>query len=77
MKLCSSQLLAVFSLYVLCVLSGTEVRFVTGVGEEVDRGYLEPGTNLVSVVSTLSLFFSVSYHHSRNTGLIYHVHHRA
>lgn len=49
---------------------------MSGVEEEVDRGYLEPGTNLVSVVSTLSPF-SVSYHHSCNTGLIYHVCHRA
>lgn len=36
------------------LLSGTEVRFVSGVGEEVDEGYLETGTNLVSVVSSLS-----------------------
>lgn len=34
--------------------SGTEVRFVSGIGEEVDKGYLETGANLVSVVSTLS-----------------------
>lgn len=39
------------------LLSGTEVRFVPGVGEEVDEGYLETGTNLVSVVSTLFSFF--------------------
>lgn len=32
-----------------------EVRFVSGIGEEVDEGYLETNTNLVSVVSTLSL----------------------
>lgn len=36
------------------LLSGTEVRFASGVVEEVDEGYLETGTNLVSVVSTLS-----------------------
>lgn len=33
--------------------SAPEVRFVLGVVEEVDEDYLETGTNLVSVVSSL------------------------
>lgn len=42
------------------LFSGTEVRFVSGVGEEVDEGYLETYANLVSVVSTLSFLFPLS-----------------
>ncbi len=45
------------------LLCGTEVRFVSGVGEEVDEGYLETNTNLVSVVSSLCAF-SLSYQYS-------------
>lgn len=54
------------------VSSGTEVRFVSGVGEEVDEGYLETNANLVSAVSTLSPF-CFSYRHSHRAGPIYHV----
>lgn len=48
---------------VLLYVAGTEIRFVSGIGEEVDKGYLETGTNLVSVVSTLFLF-PFSYRHT-------------
>lgn len=57
---------------IFVLFSGTEVRFVSGVGEEVDEGYLETDANLVSVVSTLSPF-SFSCHHFCHTGLIHHV----
>lgn len=45
-----------------------EVRSVSGIGEEVDEGYLETNTNLVSVVSTLSPF-SCSFHCSCHAGI--------
>lgn len=56
----------------VCVGSAVCLCFLkqrSGVGEEVDAGYLETNANLVSAVSTLSSF-SFSYHHSRYTGLI-------
>lgn len=46
---------------------------MSGVVEEVDEGYLETGTNLVSVVSTLS---PLSYHRCCLTGLICNVSNR-
>lgn len=42
------------------LLPEPEVRFVSGVGEEADEGYLETGTNLVSVVSSLSFLVPLS-----------------
>lgn len=58
--------------YMFVLLSGTEVRPVLGVEEEVDGGYLETNTNLVSEVSTLSPF-SFSCHHSCHSGPTCHV----
>lgn len=46
---------SILSMFVL--LSGSKVIPVSSLEEEVDKDYLETGTNLVSVVSTL--FFCV------------------
>lgn len=59
-ELTETQWLAALFFVVFCAWVEQRSSLCRGEGEEVDGGYLETGTNLVSVVSILSLSFSLS-----------------